>query len=288
MDAQTQKEVLSAQKNELTEHYIYSRLARSVRDPRNKEVLQRIAEDELRHSRFWSEHTQQEVKPSRAKIWWYHLISRVLGLTFGIKLMETGEDQAGTSYRRISRVIPEAAQVATEEQEHERELIDMLDEERLRYTGAIVRGLNDALVELTGALAGFTFALAKPGVIAMVGLITGISASLSMAGSEYLARKNEPSDLSPGKASLYTGLAYILTVVLLIIPYLVFDNVYLSLAVMVATALLIICVFNFYIAVAKSLPFGTRLAEMAGISVGIAVLSFGLGALIRHLFRVEV
>ena len=60
-----------------------------------------------------------------------------------------------------------------------------------------------------------------------------------------------------------------------------------SLAVMVAVALLIICVFNFYIAVAKSLPFGTRLAEMAGMSLGIAVLSFGIGAPIRRMFNVE-
>ena len=48
-----------------------------------------------------------------------------------------------------------------DERRHEEELYGMLDEERLHYVGAMVLGLNDALVELTGAIAGVTFALAQ-------------------------------------------------------------------------------------------------------------------------------
>ena len=46
----------------------------------------------------------------------------------------------------------------------------MLDEERLHYIGAMVLGLNDALVELTGSLAGFTFAMQNTKIIALSGL----------------------------------------------------------------------------------------------------------------------
>jgi VIT1/CCC1 family predicted Fe2+/Mn2+ transporter len=46
-------------------------------------------------------------------------------------------------------------------------------------------------VELTGALSGLTLAFRNTRLIAMAGLITGIAASLSMAGSEYLATKSE-------------------------------------------------------------------------------------------------
>ena len=42
---------------------------------------------------------------------------------------------------------------------NESALLQLLDEEKLRYTGSIVLGLNDVLVELTGALAGLTLAL---------------------------------------------------------------------------------------------------------------------------------
>ena len=55
----------------------------------------------------------------------------------------------------------------------------------------MVLGLNDALVEFTGALAGYTFALQNTLLVAMTGLITGVAASLSMATSEYLSTKSE-------------------------------------------------------------------------------------------------
>jgi VIT1/CCC1 family predicted Fe2+/Mn2+ transporter len=283
-----QKAILCAQRNEITEVYIYQRLARSVKDSHNREVLERISKDELRHYDFWKEHTRRDVKPHTLKVWWYYLIARAFGLTFGIKLMERGEGRAEVNYRDIAAFVPGAERIAIEEDEHEKELIEMIDEERMKYTGAIVRGLNDALVELTGALAGLTFAFAQPRLIAVAGLITGVSASLSMAGSEYLATKTGPGGLSPGKASLYTGLAYIFTVFVLILPYFVFDNLYLSLGLLLLAAILIISVFNFYYAVAKDIPFCKRFFEMAGISLGIAVFSFGIGTVIRKFLPVEI
>jgi VIT1/CCC1 family predicted Fe2+/Mn2+ transporter len=122
----------------------------------------------------------------------------------------------------------------------------------------------------------------------MAGLVTGIAASLSMAGSEYLATRSEPGELKPGKAALYTGAAYILTVTLLILPYLLLSQVYLSLGLTMLVAMLIISLFNFYYAVAKDMSFWKRFAEMAGISLGIAALSFGVGVVIRGLLSVDV
>lgn len=60
----------------------------------------------------------------------------------------------------------------------------LLDEERLRYTGSTVLGLNDALMELTGVLAGLTLALRDTKLIVLTGAITGIAAVLSMGVSE--------------------------------------------------------------------------------------------------------
>ena len=103
--------------------------------------------------------------------------------------MERGEEKAQTTYGKISEFVPSAKEIVEDEDKHELELINMLDEERLRYVGSIVLGLNDALVELTGALAGLTFALQNTRLTAMAGLITGVAASLSMATSEYLSTK---------------------------------------------------------------------------------------------------
>jgi len=151
-----------------------------------------------------------------------------------------------------------------------------------------VLGLNDALIELVGALAGLTLALQNIKLIALTGSITGVAAALSMAASEYLSIKAEGSRQNPLKAALYTGATYVLTVVILIAPYLVLSNFYVALICTLAMATGIIVMFNYYISVAKGLPFRRRFVEMAGLSLGVAALSFLVGLVLRLFLGVEV
>ncbi len=288
LDNAVKRTLMQAQKNEITEYHIYSWLARAVPGEQNSQTLHNIANDERRHYDVWKKYTGAEVAPDRLKMWFYYLVSRVFGFTFGIKLMEAGEEKAQVNYNDLPPEIVEADAVARDENDHENELIGILDEERLKYTGSMVLGLNDALVELTGALAGLTLALQNTRLIALTGTITGVAAAFSMAASEYLSTKSEEDGKSPIKASLYTGLAYIFTVIALITPYLLLDNFYVCLALSLAAAVIIIALFNYYIAVAKSLSFRSRFLEMAGLSLGVAALSFGMGYLIRLWLGVEV
>lgn len=288
LDKETKKTILTAQKNEITEHFTYEKLSQSIKDPHNKEVLKKISEDELTHYQFWKKYTTQDVAPNKLKIWAYYIISKLLGITFGIKLMERGEESAQAVYEKISTVIPDARTIQHDEDEHEKELIALIDEERLKYVGSIVLGLNDALVELLGALAGFTFALQNTRVIAVVGLITGIAASLSMAASEYLSVKSEGHRQNPVKASVYTGSAYLVTVLFLIFPYLMFENYYICLGVTLVNAVVIIFVFTFYVSVVKDISFRKRFLEMALISLGIAALTFVIGFFVRMFLHVDI
>jgi vacuolar iron transporter family protein len=276
------------QRVELTEHHIYANIARTIKSPENRQILEKISADELQHARLWQKYTGEELKPRRAVVLFYTLVSRIFGFTFGIKLMEQGEQKAQGSYAELSGVIPEIERWIQDEEAHEKALIGMLDEERLRYAGSVVLGLNDALVELTGALAGFTLALQNTHLIALTGLITGIAASFSMAASEYLSTRSEATQKSPGRSALYTGIAYVVTVALLILPYLLFKNYYLDLGISLATAVVIIAVFNYYISVAKDESFRRRFLEMAIVSLGVAALSFGIGYLIRLWLGVAV
>lgn len=280
--------LLTAQRNEITEHHIYARLADTIKDQDNAAVLRRISEDEKRHYNIWKKYTGEDVEPSRLKLNGYYWISRILGITFGIKLMEAGEESAQTNYEGIAQTIPEATRVSQDENGHEDELIAMIDEERLQYIGAIVRGLNDALVELTGALSGMTFVLGNTQLIATTGLITGIAASFSMAGSEYLARRSGEEEGDPIKGAFYTGFAYIITVMALILPYLLFSNIYVCLGLMMLNAVIIIAMFNYYMSVAKEQSFWRSFGEMVSISLGISLLTFGIGYVIRQVFGIEV
>jgi VIT1/CCC1 family predicted Fe2+/Mn2+ transporter len=118
--------------------------------------------------------------------------------------------------------------------------------------------------------------------------VTGIAAALSMGASEYLSTKAEESEQEPVRAALYTGVAYVGAVVLLILPYLLLDDLYLCLASSLAVAVAIIAAFNYYISVARDLPFRRRFLEMAGLSLGVAALSFGIGYVLRAALGVEV
>lgn len=282
------KQVLKFQRAEITEHHIYARLAKKVNSPENAQIMEQIAQDELRHYNEWKQYSQQDVQPDWAKVWWYYLISRLFGYTFGIKLMERGEQEAQHNYAEIASTIPDAGRLQHEEDVHEEQLIGMLSEERLQYAGSVVLGLNDALVELTGALAGLTLALQDVKLIALSGLITGIAAAMSMAASEYLSTRSEHTDKQPVRAAIYTGFAYIGTVFLLILPYLLFDNYYFDLAWALTTAVIIIAVFNYYISVAQGEPFRARFLEMAGLSLGVATFSFIIGYFIRQWLGIEI
>ena len=282
------KELLKAQKNEITEYYVYKNIAKTLPDEENRKVVEEIGQDEKRHYDIWKGYTGKEVEPNRFQIWLYTTISKLFGFTFGFKLMELGEEKAQVNYEKIADDIPEARDVIRDEDEHENILLEMLDEETLIYAGSVVLGLNDALVELTGALAGLTLAFRNVNIIALSGLVTGIAASFSMAASEYLSTGSEKSEKNPVKAAVYTGVAYIVTVALLILPYLLLDNEYVCLAISLGTSVVIIAIFNFYISVAKDEPFGKRFFEMAGISLGVAALSFLIGFLIRQWLGVDI
>lgn len=288
MNDEIRRNILSFQKNEITEHFIYLKLAAIEKNTKNKEVLEKVASDELKHYDILKKYTQEDVVPNHFKIWKYFVTARVLGLTFGLKLMEGGEEKAQEEYSKKASDITEVVEILKDENVHERELLEMIDEERLKYIGSVVLGLNDALVELTGALAGLTFALANIRVVAMAGAITGIAASLSMAASEFLSTKSEGGGKNPLKASVYTGIAYILTVTILVLPYLLLTNLLISLTVMLTNAVIIIFIFTFYISVAKGLNFRKRFLEMVSVSLGVAALSFLIGLGVRALLNIEI
>lgn len=282
------EKLLFLQQDEMNSHHTYARLAKQIKDKNNSAVLKKISEEEKKHYEIWRRYTRMEMRPNWFKVNFFYWLSRILGLTFGIKLMEIGEEKAQKAYAELLDRIPEARQVMEEEEVHEEELMDMLDEESLKYAGSVVLGLNDALVELTGALAGFSFAFQKTNLIALAGLITGISASFSMAASEYLSQKSEEGDQDPVKSAIYTGVAYIFTVLILVLPYFLFQNYLVSLAFTVFNALVIIAVFNYYISVAKGYSFKRRFTEMAVISVGVAAFSFLVGVIVRNVTGIEI
>ena len=277
------------QQNELTESVIYEKTARFAKGGENQQTLLRLSREEHAHYEIWKKYTGMEMKPEKAKVLKYTFLARTLGFTFAVKLMEKGEEGAQEEYALLAKEVEESTFIRQQEEEHEQALLGMLDEERLQYVGSMVLGLNDALVELTGSLAGFAFALQNTRLIALSGLIVGISATFSMASSEFLAARSE-GRTDALKSCSYTGIAYLLTVIALIAPYLIFPGTQFipALVCMLAVVILIIAGFTYYTSVAQNQPFASRFLEMAVISVSVAVLSFIVGILAKKFLGVDL
>ena len=289
ISAESMRIIKRMQQNEITESCIYENIAKFAKGDENKKTLLRLAREEKAHCDIWQKYTGAMPKINKLKVFKYVFIAWLLGFTFAIKLMEKGEANAQDEYSILEAEVEESTHIRQQEEEHEEALIAMLDEERLQYVGSMVLGLNDALVELTGSLAGFTFAMQNTRLIALSGLIIGISATFSMASSEFLAARSE-GRTDALKSCSYTGVAYLITVVLLILPYLLFDvTQYIpALICMMVIVVLIIAGFTYYTSVAQGQKFKSRFLEMALISIGVAVVSFFVGIAAKHFLGVDI
>ena len=288
LSPEIRKQLIIAQRNEITEHHIYKQLAKSIKNAGNSAILEKISIDELRHYHIWRNYTGRDVNPDQWNVRKFYWIARIFGLTFGVKLMEKEEENAQVNYHEIAQEIPEANEISWEENEHENQLIALLKEDKLEYIGSIVLGLNDALVEILGTLAGLTFALQNTKLVALAGIIAGIAGALSMSSSEYLSAKSEGKHEEALKSAIFTGIAYLVAVVFLVAPYLIFTSPFVALIVAVLDSLLIILVYSYYISVANDQPFKKRFSEMVILSTVVALISFGLGYLVRIVFGIEV
>lgn len=283
-----QEKVIQAQKAEITEYHIYVRLEKICKDDKTRKVLIDIATHELEHYEFWQKISGQKIEPDWGKVRKYVFLSRIFGMSFSIKLMEKEEIDINIFYKDLEKVIPGTAKIMNDEKLHEQELTDIVGEEKLQYTSSIVLGLNDALVEFTGGLAGWTLALRNTNLIALVAIILGISAALSMAVSEYLSTKSEKTTKHPFQAALYTGIAYICAVFILVLPFIILKNELVSLGLTIIFATIIILIFTFYASVTEHKSFKKKFFEMFILSMSVAGISFFIGFVIRYYLKIEV
>ena len=293
VDDSKRERLLHLQRMEATEAEVYRRLAKMQEDPVNQSILEGIALEEERHEAVIAKMTGEEVKADRAKVTKQIVLARLFGFTFSVKMMEATEQDAAAEYRNLG-----LHDIAEEEEAHEQNMIGMLDEERLRYSGSVVLGMSDALVELTGALAGLTFALQDLNLVALAGLVTGIAAAFSMGASEYLSSRTEKKAESAVKAAFFTWISYLLTVLLLVAPFLIFQadspefhglgpHVQ-ALMCTFAVGLLIVALFNFYLSVIEEVSFRSRFLEMVSILGMVSLISYGIGIALRGALGVDV
>lgn len=279
--------ILKFQKDEITEHHVYSHMAKFAKG-KNKATLEDIAKDELDHYEYFKKLTKQDVAPDWIRVFVFCLLGTVLGITFASKRMEHGESNAQVKYAAVARRDKNIKAFIKDEERHEKQMLAMIQEEKLGYISSMVLGLNDAIVELTGALAGFTFALQNTKVIGIAGFITGIAAALSMGAAEYMSQRSEKKSKNPLKAALYTGAVYLTVVTMLVAPYFILSNYYAALAATLGVVLVVILVFSFFVSTIQDKSFKKLFWEMIVICLGVSFIAFLIGLGTRKLLNIEI
>jgi VIT1/CCC1 family predicted Fe2+/Mn2+ transporter len=278
------KVFLKFQQDECNAVEIYRRLGEMTKHEHNKGILMRMSKEEATHYEYIKRFTDVSMTYNKMKVMTIVIMAKIFGLMFTLKRLEKDEASGVADYTHIK----ELETFAKTEEEHEQEILDMIDESFLKYMGSIVLGLNDALVEFTGALAGYTLALGSCSLVALTGSITGIAAALSMGSSEYLSTKSDGNTTHHALASaFYTSAAYLVTVFLLIAPYIWIPQPVTASVLMLCIAIVIIALFNYYYAIVRNEKFSHRFGEMALISFSVAVLSFVIGYLLKEFTGIE-
>ena len=275
--------------DELLDHELYARLAARERNERNRKLLEELARDELRHHLFWSK-LAGPVRlglGDRLRLRLLLSLSMLAGKTFTIKLLERGEAATVGEYRRAAaelggELAAELARVIEDEELHESELASSLDELVVRQLGSIALGVSDAIIELTGVLAGFAGYTGSPLQVAAAGLIVGVSAALSMAAAAYSQAKHERGK-NPRTTATFTGLFYMLTVLALVAPLLLGVPTSLGVALSLACALAILAAFSFYSAVIMERPFLREYLENAAVIMAVSLVGYAFGQIVKEL-----
>lgn len=235
------------------------------------------------------QHMEGPLPPKRLSVLLALCLLQVLFRGLALRIMERRLRRQARRYQRFEQEFtPLPGTESTVNADAEKLDAFLGDSDADTFMSAVVLGLNDALVEMTGALAGFTMVLQNNRLIMLAGFTTGIAATLSMAASEFFSQKAAADGGQPRLAAMYTGIAYLVTVVLLLLPYMLLPDALAALAVCMVVASLIILCFTWVDSLLRGTSFWRGFLQMFGISFGVALAIFLLSWLVRAWLGIEI
>lgn len=278
--------------DEYADYLLYEKLAKAEKNDHNREMLKKLSAQEFGHYKFWSGFTgdyQPKVSPLTLSL--FFVMRYILGLTFTLKFLERHEHRVVEEYKKaLAEIAQEKKQellkLIEDEEEHEKFFIGQLKEKVIKYIGFIALGLADAIVEITGVHAGFLGVTGSTLVAGISGLIVGFAAAISMGSAAYIQAKQEV-ERSAIASAVATGVSYIISVVMLALPYFLTRYMATAFLVSVAVGILMIALLTFYSTVVFDRHFWREFLEAVGLMLGTAVATFFVGKLLGRIFGIE-
>lgn len=294
--------------NEMFHHYVLKRLASMERNSSVKRILDSLAAEESKHSKMWKDIPGVGRKGSYADqgsfaIGAIAFMRRLFGLQLTIKVMEYNEILLE---KRLGRNIDEFRFTKRESdtinrvRDSEMGAEDTMKARLLEYSSVlnnirnVILGMNDGLVEILGAVAGFAAALQQPTLVIIAGLIVAVAGTLSMTGGVYLSVDYEKSVYKKRKAGssrtagLYTGIAYIIGALVPLLPFLFGASGYYALGISILITAIILSVVSILISVVSDTPILERIVKTLLISLGIVAITITLGIYARNVLHLSI
>lgn len=278
--------------DEYADHQLYKDLAAREKDAGNKQALLKLAEQEYDHYLFWKKFLpgyQPVLNPFFLA--GFRLMRRLCGLTFTVKFLERREHKTAEEYKRVAAELSvedkaRLEKIIDDENEHEGFFIGQIQETVIKYMGFIALGLADAIVEVTGVHAGFLGVTNSTLFAGISGLIVGVSAAISMGSAAYLQAKQDPHR-SAWTSAVITGISYILSVIMLAVPYFLTHNMSYAFMFSVLVGMALIAFLTFYSAVVFDRRFWREFFETVGLMLATAAITFVLGVFLGKAFGIQ-
>ncbi len=274
-------------------YVIFKAMAEREKDASRRKVLEQLQAKEFEHYEFWRDYTKIKEEPqvSSFGIHIRIIITAILGLTFTLKLLERFESNVVKGYQKLVVTIedkykPGLKTLLKDEMEHESFFLSQIGEGRLKYMSFVVLGLADAIVEISGVHAGFLGVTSSTLIAGVAGLVVGFAAAISMASAAYLQSKQETGKPS-APAAISTGVAYIIAVVLLALPYFITDNMPYAFGASIIVAIFLVAGFTFYGAVLNDTKFSRDFFQAVALTIGTAIATYFFGLFIGQFFGIQ-
>jgi len=279
-------------KDEINTFLLYKTLSNYSKDNKIKEDLNKLSEQELEHYNFWKSLTGHECRADIKPGLLFRILYRLFGPVFTLQVLENNESATIDEYRQFLDKLEDDRQKSTlkkiiqDEEAHERQIIGDMKDIRVKYLSYVALGLADAIVEVSGVHAEFLGATDKTIIAGVAGLVVGFSAALSMAGAAYLQAKQEKSIRASAGATV-TGISYLLTVVILALPYLLLRNILEAFVISLFFATSMISGFTYYTSIIHTQRFSREIIESLLMLFLTAIAGFFFGDLIGKIFGIK-
>jgi VIT1/CCC1 family predicted Fe2+/Mn2+ transporter len=294
---------------ELLHEQVFCRLSEMERNKELKQILAKLSSMEGVHASLWQKLVGSNTATRHARLMQFAVsviaaMRKIIGVALTTKIMERveydTEDQLDSLIKKGIVTKKERAAISDIDRMDERDEAPL--EKRIIMHGGVLNnirdvtfGMNDGLVEVLAAVAGFGVALQAASLVLVAGFIVAVSGTLSMAAGAYLAtnyekniHEKESQYSSAGKSAYYVGLFYLIGALFPVAPFAFGIGGYHGIMLSILVTALVLIIVSTLIAIVSDVKISHSMTKTLIISLGAVAVTMLLGSYARSVLHINI